>query len=102
MLDRRNIQTRRPCKKLDHKRHGPFQVEKQYPLPQYDYRYHGSRELFIISSTYHYWGHSNKDLDLLQTRYRSSAKQTRLRDRKNLKLKKLWEVLSNGRRRYTW
>jgi hypothetical protein len=28
MLDGRNIQTRRPSRKLDHKRHGPFQVEK--------------------------------------------------------------------------
>jgi hypothetical protein len=28
MLDGRNIQTRRPSRKLDHKLHGPFQVEK--------------------------------------------------------------------------
>jgi len=28
MLSRRNIKTRRPSKKLDHKNHGPFQVEK--------------------------------------------------------------------------
>ena len=28
MLCRRNIKTRRPSKKLDHKNHGPFQIEK--------------------------------------------------------------------------
>jgi transposase InsO family protein len=28
MLDGRNIQTRRPSRKLDHKKHGPFQIEK--------------------------------------------------------------------------
>jgi hypothetical protein len=28
MLDGRNIQTRRPSRKLDHKLHGPFQIEK--------------------------------------------------------------------------
>jgi len=28
MLNRRNIKTRRPSRKLDHKNHGPFQVEK--------------------------------------------------------------------------
>jgi hypothetical protein len=28
MLDGRNIKTRRPSRKLDHKLHGPFQVEK--------------------------------------------------------------------------
>jgi len=28
MLNGRNIKTRRPSKKLDHKNHGPFQVEK--------------------------------------------------------------------------
>jgi len=28
MLNRRNIKTRRPSKKLDHKNHGPFQIEK--------------------------------------------------------------------------
>jgi Chromo (CHRromatin Organisation MOdifier) domain len=28
MLNGRNIQTRRPSRKLDHKNHGPFQVEK--------------------------------------------------------------------------
>jgi len=28
MLNGRNIKTRRPSRKLDHKNHGPFQVEK--------------------------------------------------------------------------
>jgi len=28
MLSGRNIKTRRPSKKLDHKNHGPFQIEK--------------------------------------------------------------------------
>jgi len=28
MLNRHNIKTRRPSKKLDHKNHGPFQIEK--------------------------------------------------------------------------
>ena len=28
MLSRHNIKTRRPSKKLDHKNHGPFQIEK--------------------------------------------------------------------------
>jgi len=28
MLSGRNIKTRHPSKKLDHKNHGPFQVEK--------------------------------------------------------------------------
>jgi len=28
MLNGRNIKTRRPSKKLDHKNHGPFQIEK--------------------------------------------------------------------------
>jgi len=28
MISRRNIKTRRPTKKMDHKNHGPFQVEK--------------------------------------------------------------------------
>jgi hypothetical protein len=28
MLDRRHIQTRRPKDKLDHKKHGPFAIEK--------------------------------------------------------------------------
>ena len=28
MLSRRNIKTCRPSKKLDHKNHGPFQIEK--------------------------------------------------------------------------
>jgi transposase InsO family protein len=28
MLDGKNLQTRRPSRKLDHKKHGPFQVEK--------------------------------------------------------------------------
>jgi len=28
MLNGRNIKTRRPTKKLDHKNHGPFQIEK--------------------------------------------------------------------------
>jgi len=28
MLNGRNIRTRRPLRKLDHKNHGPFQVEK--------------------------------------------------------------------------
>jgi hypothetical protein len=28
MLDRRNIQTRRPKDKLDHKKYGPFAIEK--------------------------------------------------------------------------
>ena len=28
MLSGRNIKTRRPLKKLDHKNHGPFQIEK--------------------------------------------------------------------------
>jgi len=28
MLNRRNIKTRRPSKKLDHQSHGPFQIEK--------------------------------------------------------------------------
>jgi len=28
MLSRRNIKTRRSSKKLDHKNHGPFQIEK--------------------------------------------------------------------------
>jgi len=28
MLDGRNIKTRRLSKKLDHKKHGPFQIEK--------------------------------------------------------------------------
>jgi len=28
MLSGRNIRTRRPSKKLDHKNHGPFQIEK--------------------------------------------------------------------------
>jgi hypothetical protein len=28
MLNGRNIHTRRPCRKLDHKNHGPFQIEK--------------------------------------------------------------------------
>ena len=33
MLNGRNIKTRRPTKKLDHKNHGPFQVEKiVFPL----------------------------------------------------------------------
>jgi len=33
MLNGRNIRTRRPSKKLDHKNHGPFQIEKiVYPL----------------------------------------------------------------------
>ena len=33
MLSRHNIKTRRPTRKLDHKNHGPFQIEKiVYPL----------------------------------------------------------------------
>ena len=32
MLNGRNITTRRPTKKLDHKNHGPFQIEKMVTL----------------------------------------------------------------------
>jgi hypothetical protein len=52
MLNGRNIKTRRPSKKLDHKNHGPFQVEKIIsPLAV---RLTLPRQRSITSSTYSY------------------------------------------------
>jgi len=57
MLNGRNIRTRHPSKKLDHKNHGPFQIEKIIsPWPSASHCPGNGRS--TMSSTSRYWSHT--------------------------------------------
>jgi len=89
MLNGRNIKTRRPSKKLDHKNHFPFQIKKIFPHSQSASRCPGNGK-YTTSFMCRYMSHTElANTGPHRTRRRYSGRRTTLSSQKNTMWKKL-------------